>query len=559
MEVFYAENIPDLITLHGSRGGLTMRINNPLFHADMPDPDVIRVGEDFYMVSTTMFYMPAAPVLKSKDLLHWEIVSYICTEIAGNDIYQLKNGRHAYGKGQWATSLMYREGRFYACFVCHDMKKTYLFSTDDIEKSDWDRTELDGVYHDMSFLCWEERVYLVYGNGEIRLVELKKDFTGIVEQSDRLLFQTPSEGMRLRCEGCRAYVKDGWIYLLFIEWPTDTEEETGIRREVCYRSRNLFGPYERRIVLQDNLWLPGSGIAQGALFDDMYGNWYAMMFQDSRAVGRVPFLMPVSWVEAWPVIGTDGKVPESIEVPFREAATEEIIQSDSFSHTENMLKKEWQWNHAPDNIAWSYTERPGYLRLKNRSRAKDLFHARNTLTQRTSAPYCKFTVNLDCNGMEDGDYAGLCVMQEKCGQIGVRQRNGRRSIVMLCRDGERAPFELTRTDDLRDLEEWYSVKEYELPFHAESIWLRIVFRYDSWGSGEETAEFFYSLDGVRFCRLEEKLELFYSLSVFVGARVGIFSYNDERDDGGVADFRDFTMKVRDFHSMDGHAARQATG
>ena len=109
--------------------------------------------------------------------------------------------------------MMFHEGRFYACFVCHDMKKTYLFSTDDIEKSDWDRIELDCVYHDMSFLRWEDRVYLVYGNGEIRIVELNEDLTGIVEQSDRVLFHAPAEGMRLRCEGCRAYVKDGWIYL----------------------------------------------------------------------------------------------------------------------------------------------------------------------------------------------------------------------------------------------------------------------------------------------------------------------------------------------------------
>lgn len=127
------------------------------------------------MVSTTMFYMPAAPVLKSKDLPYCETVSYICTEIADNDIYRLKNGRHAYEKGQWATSLMYDTGRFYACFACNDMQKTYLFSTDNIEKSDWDRVELDGIYHDMSFLRWENSVYLVYGNGEIRIVEWKKD------------------------------------------------------------------------------------------------------------------------------------------------------------------------------------------------------------------------------------------------------------------------------------------------------------------------------------------------------------------------------------------------
>lgn len=519
-----------------------MRIHNPLFHADMPDPDVIRVGTDFYMVSTTMFYMPAAPVLKSGDLQHWEIVSYICTEVADNAVYRLENGRHAYGKGQWATSLMFHEGRFYACFVCHDMKKTYLFSTDDIEKSDWDRIELDCVYHDMSFLRWEDRVYLVYGNGEIRIVELNEDLTGIVEQSDRVLFHAPAEGMRLRCEGCRAYVKDGWIYLLFVEWPADTETQTGIRREVCYRSRNLMGPYERKVILSDDGSLPGRGIAQGVLFDDACGNWYAMMFQDSGAVGRVPFLMPAVWEEEWPVIGVNGKVPAQLEVPCAETVTGKIIQSDQFSHSENTLKKVWQWNHAPDPAAWSFTERPGYLRLKNRSMAKNLFYARNTLTQRTRAPYSRFSVRLECDGMKDGDYAGLCVFLEKYGQIGVRQKKGKRSIVMQCRDGENAPYELTRRGDLGALDEWYAVKEYELPFSAGQVFLRIDFRYDSWGSEEETAVFSYSLDGERYCVLGRELALVYSLSVFVGARIGIFSYNEEREDGGTADFKDFVAE-----------------
>ena len=516
-----------------------MRIQNPLFRADMPDPDVIRVGSDFYMVSTTMFYMPAAPILKSKDLQHWEIVSYICTEIEDNAIYRLEDGRHAYGKGQWATSLLHYKGRFYACFVCHDMGKTYLFSTDDIEKSDWERTEWETVYHDMSFLCWEDKVYLVYGNGEIRIVELKEDLSGALEETDRLLIHTPSEGIRLRCEGCRAYAKDGWIYLLFIDWPADTEEEQGKRREVCYRSGNLMGPYERKTILYDDMWLPGRGIAQGPIFDDAYGNWYAMMFQDSGAIGRVPFLMPVEWKEEWPIPGKDGKVPECVEVPFDERPAEAIIQSDSFAHEEDVLKNVWQWNHAADDTAWSFRERPGYLRLQNKNFASDLMRARNTLTQRTKAPGCAFTVNLECGGMADGDFAGLCVFLEKYGQIGIRQRNGKKSVVMRRRAGETAPYELQRKGDLAALEEWYTIKETEAPFDGESVWLRIVFRFDSWGSQEETAEFFYSLDGERFSPLGEKLDLLYSLSIFVGARIGIFSYNEGQGGAGFSDLRDF--------------------
>ena len=114
-----------------------MKINNPIFKVDMPDPDVLRRGDIYYMVSTTMFYMPGAVILKSGNLVNWEIVSYVFDTLENNDIYQMKNGKNAYGKGQWATSLTFWRGRYYACFVCHDMGKTYIYHTDDIEQSGW--------------------------------------------------------------------------------------------------------------------------------------------------------------------------------------------------------------------------------------------------------------------------------------------------------------------------------------------------------------------------------------------------------------------------------------
>ncbi len=517
-----------------------MKIENPLFLADMPDPDVLRAGDAFYMVSTTMFYMPAVPILKSNDLQHWQIVSYVCSQIEDNDTYHLRNGRHAYGKGQWATSLMQYKGRFYACFVCHDMGKTYLFSTDDIEKSDWERVELPAVYHDMSFLCYEDKVYLVYGNGDIRIVELKDDFSGTVEGSDRLLLSAPKEGMRLRCEGCRAYVRDGQIYLFFIEWPIDTPQKRGIRREVCYRLSDLSGVYERRIVMEDDGEIAGCGIAQGPLFDDADGNWYAMLFQDCGAVGRVPFLMPVKWEDGWPVLGTSGKVPESFEAPFAEQGTEDVIQSDSFDHRENVLNKVWQWNHAPNHEAWSFTKQPGFLRLESRGPVQELFEAENTLTQRTRAPYSAFTVKLSCDGMKDGDYAGLCVMLERYGQIGVRQKGGVKELVQRYRDGERAPFEVVCREGLPNLKNWYTIKEKTVSLQTNTVWLKVDFDFGEWGKGEETARFSYSFDGETYVALGDGLPMFFSLSLFVGARIGIFSYNEEEAVGGWTDFSDFT-------------------
>lgn len=137
-----------------------MLITNPLINSDMPDPDIIKANGYYYMVSTTMFFIPGAPILRSKDLKNWEIVSYIFDKIADNDIYNLKNGKNAYGACQWATTLAFYNGIFYAAFVCNDLKKTFIFHTDDIEKSNWERAEIAGIKHDPSFLFWRKKFIL---------------------------------------------------------------------------------------------------------------------------------------------------------------------------------------------------------------------------------------------------------------------------------------------------------------------------------------------------------------------------------------------------------------
>ena len=494
-----------------------MLVTNPIIWADMPDPDVLRVGDTYYMVSTTMFMMPGGPILKSKDLVHWEIVSYIFNSIEDNDIYQLKNGKHAYGKGQWATSLKYHCGKYFACFVCHDMKRTYICYTDDIEKSGWDRYILENVYHDMSFLFDENRSYLIYGNGEIGIVELKEDLSGVKEDGiDRILFNTPSENMRLRCEGCRAYKLNGYYYLLFIDWP---KYGNGKRRVVCYRSRELLGDYEWKVLLDDDMGYQNMGIAQGALIDTPDGDWYAVLFQDHGAVGRIPYLIPVSWSNGWPVIGQNGKVPESFEVPFQEYAAKPLIISDSFNHTENVLDLRWEWNHNPDAECWSFTERPGFLRLRTKTPAKDILTARNILTQRTSGPGCSFTVELDTEGMQPGDYAGLVALQGNYGAVGVKLGSKGEGKVLVCgRNGSGR-----------------QTAEYEVRFSGKRIFLKIAFDFEN---GRDIASFHISEDGVNWRKIGRELQMKYTLDLFIGCRIGLFYYS-ETEAGGCADFRNF--------------------
>ena len=507
-----------------------MEIRNPIIGADMPDPDLLRIGDTYYMVSTTMFYVPGAPVLKSKDLCHWEIVSYIFDMLEDNEIYRLENGRNAYGKGQWATSLTRYQDRFYACFVSHDCGKTYIFSSDDIEKSGWDRVEINEVFQDMSFLFGEDVPYQVYGNGDIRIVELKRDLSGVQEGGlHRLLLQTASEGMMLRCEGCRAIVRNGYIYLLFIDWP-----KGGRRREVCYRSQSLEGPWEFRVLLDDDCGLPGCGVAQGTLIDSESGESYGMLFQDRGASGRIPYLMPVQWEEGWPMFGVkeegtqeDGegqpvwKVPRTFELPFAAVPAAPVAVSDSFSHEENRLGLTWQWNHNPIPSCWSFTERPGWLRLQTGHVASGLMDARNTLTQRTAEPGCICEIEMDASGMKEGDYAGLCAFQGRFGQIGVSMKNGRKYLSAVQKDDQGKLWET------------------ETELHADTVSLRVLFDYRD---GKDQASFFYKEKEAEWVQLGNILQMAFTLDVFVGYRIGIFCYA-RKEAGGYADFRDFKIHM----------------
>ncbi|MDF2985529.1 MAG: glycoside hydrolase family 43 [Eubacterium sp.] len=494
-----------------------MKVQNPIIWSDFPDPDVIRVEDTYYMVCTTMFVMPGGPILKSKDLCHWELVSYIFDAIEENDIYQLKAGKNAYGRGQWATSLKFHNGFFYACFVCHDMQKTYVYYTDDIEKSFWNRYEIDGAFHDMSFLFDDGKAYLIYDNGDIKIAELKEDLSGIKEGGvNQLLFSTPSENIRLRCEGCRAYKINGFYYLLFIDWPNDGN---GRRRVTCYRSKELLGEYERKILLDDDMGYQNQGIAQGILIDTPEGEWYSILFQDHGAVGRIPYLIPVTWEEDWPVIGINGKVPETFEVPFEKYDAKPLIISDNFNHAENRLDLSWEWNHNPEKDCWSFTERPGYLRLRTGSVAKELLNARNTLTQRTGGPGCSFTVEMETKGMKAGDYAGLTALQGTYGLIGIRvDENGLKRILVS-----------NKGSDGRQKEDGYIL------FSDKQVFLKIQFDFQD---SIDIAKFYFSTDGIEWKQLGEDLHMKYTLDLFIGYRIGIFYYA-QKEIGGFADFKNF--------------------
>jgi beta-xylosidase len=266
------------------------------------------------------------------------------------------------------------------------------------------------------------------------------------------------------------------------------------------------------------------GIAQGGLIDTADGKWYAYLFRDYGSVGRIPYLVPVTWTDGWPVLGTKGKVPESIDLKTSNGLIPGIVASDEFNRNqgERPLSLVWQWNHNPDNQHWSLNQRKGYLRIVAGRVDSTFVNARNTLTQRTIGPECSGTTSIDVSNMKEGDFAGLALLQRKYGLVGVKYEDGKKAVVMVSAESEK-PVELQRV----------SLIQNKIYLKAECDFRNLV----------DTARFFYSHDGKSWKQIGSQLQMAYTLPHFMGYRFGLFNYATKAT-GGFADFDFFRIEDR---------------
>lgn len=490
---------------------------NPVIFADVPDLSMIRVGDTYYMSSTTMHLSPGLPLMKSKDLVNWQLVGYAYDTLANVDALNLTNGKSTYGRGSWASSLRYHNGTYYVTTFAQTTGKTHVFTTKNIEKGPWKETSFKPSYHDNTlFFDDDGRVYLIYGAGKLRLVELTADASGVKPGSaEQVLIEnasTPSgTGGGLPAEGSQLFKVKGKYYLFNITWPRG-----GMRTVVIHRADKITGPWEGRIGLQD------LGVAQGGLIDTPDGKWYAYLFRDSGGVGRIPYLVPVTWEDGWPVLGVNGKVPETLDLPARKGLIPGIVASDEFTRKkgDSALPLVWQWNHNPDNQLWSVTERKGFLRLKTGRIDTSFVLARNTLTQRTIGPACTGSTLLDVANLKDGDFAGLSLLQKNYGLVGVKRENGQNFIVMLSAASGK-PIDIQR-----------------VMLAQKTVYLKAECNFKD---RADTAQFFYSLDGKSWQSIGERLKMPYTIPHFMGYRFGLFNYATQQT-GGFADFDYFRIE-----------------
>lgn len=468
---------------------------NPVIQADFPDPDVQKVGDTYYMVTTTMHNFPGCTLLKSKDLVNWEYCCNPLEKMSANAEYNLEDGKNIYSKGAWANSLMYKNGKFYILFNAFgngDDAGGYLLSATDAE-GPWTMTRLSRGYYDPGLMTDDDgTTYVVCGNGNLKVIQLDDNFAPVKEAD--------VDGGFDGLEGSHFFKKDGYyyIYSTCCAWPAT---------QWCFRSKNVFGPYEKKEVFNSD------DIHQGAMIQIQSGEWWTMLMRDCGAFGRMPYLLPVTWNADWPVIGNNGVDKGTYTKPNVGVNYDRKYMPTNDNFKNYLLGSQWQWNHNQDKSKWSLLENPGRLRLYTASVTDSLQKSRNMLTQRifgfrdnTKPSYG--TIRMNISKMNDGDMAGLAVFQNPYAYIAINKQGSILNLVQ------------SNTADK---------KVYSNAIACDSvIYLRAVADIAT-----SKATFYYSLDNVTYTKYGQDLDMKYNLSVFVGNRFGIFNYATKALGGSV--------------------------
>jgi xylan 1,4-beta-xylosidase len=512
---------------------------NPIFYDEFSDPDLIRVGDWFYMTGTTMHAVPGLPVLRSRDLVNWEFLSYAMTGFPPGPEYRLEHGQDLYGQGIWAPSLRYHDSRFHI-FANINERGLHVFTATD-PAGPWTHSRIERNLHDLSVLFDDDgRVYAVFNYNEVRLVELEPDLSGVVEGSERTIIPA-GNGMG---EGHHFYKVDGRYYIISANYAP-------VGRMQAARADTLDGPWETVAIsasetmgTQRGWWEEGVGqrtpvptgatrfsmhkpgdnalgavpLHQGGIVQATDGQWWGFSMMDIKSVGRTTFLSPVTWHEGWPYFGLPGNLGRSPRTWFKPDGGVETrphvtyVRSDDFAG--ERLKPVWQWNHQPVDGKWSLIEKPGTLRLHTLP-AADFLWARNTLTQRVIGPESQATVRLDASGLAPGDIAGLGLLNMPAAWLGVVR--GDAGVAL----------------------RWYSQlgdRHVDVPLQSPSVYLRASGDYD-----DDLARFSWSVDGRHFEDIGEPVRLPYQLKTFQGTRYALFAFNAAGREGGHADFDDFRV------------------
>lgn len=486
------------------------QVNQPVIPYDYPDPCVIRVDGLFYMVSTTMHFFPGAEILRSTNLIDWEHQTYVFSALDDTKGQHLAEGESIYGQGMWAPSFSYHEGKFYLLFSANDTKKTYLFVSQDIN-GPWEKRIVEGFYHDPSLFFEGERAYIAYGNSTIHLTELNASLTAPkVDGLSRVLVS--EDNPVLGYEGAHLQAINGTYYLFLIHsLPTKWR-----RVQACFRSASLTGTFTGGDCLNDDRGYFSQGVAQGGLVDTLDGSWYACLFQDMGAVGRLPIFVPVTFQDDWPIFG---EIPEVFETSA--AAVQPLVTADDFKRrfsTPFGFKPQWQFNHVPRLDYVKYNEKEGEVTLISTGPTTFLT-APNMLTVRTAFPRSIAEITVNGAGLARGDVCGLSLFQGDYRYLGLKREKAGLTLISV------------KYVDNKEVEtERVSVEKDEVRLKALVVTENML----------DYVQFFYHHEGVDI-PIGSKEPITFTLDHFTGARFGLFLFSEAMS-GGRAVFKAFNYE-----------------
>jgi len=506
---------------------------NPVIYSDMPDVDVIRVGNTFYMVSTTMHFMPGCIIMRSYNLADWEIAAHVYDKLDDYGAARMENGKNIYGSGMWAASLKYYNGKFYVLHIANDTHCSYLYTADQIE-GPWSQKKIAGFYYDPGlFFDDDGRAYVVHGNREIRITELADDMNGPKAGGlDKVLLRD-SDSVPLGYEGSHLYKVNGKYLLTLIHWP-----QGKMRTEAVFMADSLDGEWKGGDVLCHDMGEFGAGVAQGGIVDTPDGDWYGVLFQDHGAQGRMPCLVPVTFREdGYPVFGVNGKAPKTLEMKdFNPGYKyEPLAQCDDFDYKvpedglHPVLKSAWEWNHIPRDENWWIKDNA--LCIRTAFRKQNLVTVQNTLTQRVVGPEPCASVTVDASELKDGDVIGLAAFESCYGFVGLTKKNGKTYVVRgetNYPNGKIEPNRNNRNPDkiTDEIEIDGNTCEVKLMFDFRNLKDEVSFWWRPTGTDSEWKQ------------IGKAFKLRFMLDHFSGVRAGLFVYSVE-ESGGVGKFTAF--------------------
>lgn len=474
---------------------------NPILYADYSDPDMIRVGDDYYMVSSSFNCMPGIPILHSKDMVNWEIINHVYQRLP-----LARYDKPVHGQGCWAPSIRYHDGKFYVYF-CTPYDGLFVAVTDH-PSHEWELTHMLKVeYWEDPCPLWDDdgNAYLVRSKlcgNDLILHRMSDDGKSLLDNGT-LIYQDIENDPTI--EGPKFIKKDGYYYILAPAGGVTAGWQTALR------SKNIYGPYERKTVLhQGNTAI--NGPHQGGLVETKKGEWWFAHFQELKPTGRIVHLNPVVWEDGWPMMGKDinkdGIGEPMMEMPLPQIDGQHAVKvpqtSDEFDS--DKLGLQWQWHANPQDAWYSLLDQKGSLRLnavQHLTQKGNLYHAPNLLLQKFASPAFTATTKMSFKGSLEGERSGLIVMGRKWAYIAVvKEANGLK--VGMYRDENHKCNINTREVESVSLD-------------TETVFLRM--KKDK----ENMCYFEYSLTGDDYVSLGDGFRA--KEGVWIGAKVGLFFSN----------------------------------